>query len=154
MSKIFENTPRILEINGLSIEAFPVSEAPKVERAIRILGVNRPFSMRQDDEMLDTIKLDDFFEMQRMASSRAGLSEALMSELWVPTHRINSAPEDKPVIPSMAAVSCRGVVAFESANQVFDIHKSVGAKIFRQAMADQLFEGMYVQLRSHPVSIG
>lgn len=154
MSRIFENEPSVLEIEGMNIEAFPVSEAPDIDRAIRILGVNRPFSMRQDDEVLDTIELDDFFEMQRMAHARSGLSKALASEVWVPTYRNNAAPEDKPIVPSMAAVSCRGVVAFESANKVFEIHKEAGAKIFRQAIADQLFDGMYVQFWRHPVHIG
>ncbi len=148
MSKIFSNTPNIVELDvGLALNAYPVTDAPSLIGALQLLRARAPFNMTYS-HAFSSLLPRDIKELADKAREESELDVAMNAEVWVPnlSSRVYRDVPEYTVIGGVAVFGLRAgelKVARERTNS---------SKTIVSAISDQLYGGAYIQMLANPVA--
>ena len=147
MSSItFEQIPVVLPHE--MIIANKITGSSEIDRAIAVLGVNRPYNM-QDKEVFDLLESGvltekDVHDMLRMTGMKSRIGALIVDEFWL----FNSDYRDRNF--GTVAIGSSGAFAFEG--DLFRNRNHAKDSLHDELVA-QLFDNRYFSSLAPPISI-
>jgi hypothetical protein len=141
MSQIFENQPSVVEIGDLAIDAYPLTDAPNIGKALTVLSGVRPFSLRYDDPAFGTYTPKHMFELLRAARRISGIESALDADFWQSEH---ASDQQNQYVGSLSSV---GLFAIKQADYDL-VRKTSHYRTINSTLSEQLHGGMFSRVLS------